>query len=101
MLEAQPHAERREPFGGGIDGEVRAADLVAEVDQHFGDADMPAPPMPTKWIRLTLCFIWRVPCSAPQPAALHQACRARAPALPSRAAAGDRASGSAPQAVPR
>src|SRR6266481_2534840 len=38
MLEAQPHAERREPFGGGIDGEVRAADLIAEVDQDFGDA---------------------------------------------------------------
>src|SRR5207247_2240583 len=38
MLEAQPHAERREPLGGGIDGEVRAADLVAEVDQHLGDA---------------------------------------------------------------
>src|SRR5438046_7796906 len=38
MLGAQPHPERREPFGGGIHGEVRAADLVAEVDQHFGDA---------------------------------------------------------------
>src|ERR1700704_5829749 len=37
MLEAKPHAERREPLGGGIDGEVRAADLVAGVDQHFGD----------------------------------------------------------------
>src|SRR5881296_3422226 len=101
MLEAQPHAERREPLGGGIDGEVRAADLVAEVDQHFGDARhacaADADEMDPPDLVLHLA-------SSMQRAATSRA----ASGLPSARACfaissscGDRASGSAPQAVPR